>query len=111
MSGIDPIRPVSSLPSGRSAKSRLCELELYKAAVGDLTQSANCCHSTCILSGRSIGRSTLESVVQKVRGGATEWGRTRSMTDEQMKDLTAHLRAGLALRGWGGFVFTAPPTR
>ena len=38
--GSDPIRPVSSLPSGRSAKSRLCELELYKAAVGDLTQSA-----------------------------------------------------------------------
>ena len=37
---IDPIRPVSSLLSGRSAKSRLCELELYKAAVGDLTQSA-----------------------------------------------------------------------
>ena len=39
----DPIRPVSSLLSGRSAKSRLCELELYKAAVGDLTQSASCC--------------------------------------------------------------------
>ncbi len=36
----DPIRPVTSLLSGRSAKSRLCELELYKAAVGDLTQSA-----------------------------------------------------------------------
>jgi hypothetical protein len=39
----DPIRPVSSLLSGRSAKSRLCELELYKAAVGDLTQSAMSC--------------------------------------------------------------------
>ena len=41
----DPIRPVSSLLSGRSAKSRLCELELYKAAVGDLTQSAKSCRS------------------------------------------------------------------
>ena len=40
----DPIRPVSSLLSGRSAKSRLCELELYKAAVGDLTQSAMSSH-------------------------------------------------------------------
>ena len=43
MAASDPIRPVSSLLSGRSAKSRLRELELYKAAVGDLTQSARSC--------------------------------------------------------------------
>jgi len=53
----DPIRPVTSLLSGRSAKSRLCELELYKAAVGDLTQSAITGLSPLGRTGRSNGGS------------------------------------------------------
>jgi hypothetical protein len=36
----DPFLTVGLLHTGQSAKSRLCEQEGYKAAVGDLTQSA-----------------------------------------------------------------------
>jgi len=36
----DPKRPVALLQTGQSAKARFCKLESYKAAVGDLTQSA-----------------------------------------------------------------------
>ena len=37
----DPFLTVAFLQTGQSAKSRSCELEVYKAAIGDLTQSAN----------------------------------------------------------------------
>jgi hypothetical protein len=37
---IDPFLPVTFLQTGQSAKSRFCELEGHKAAIGDLTQSA-----------------------------------------------------------------------
>ncbi|WKJ90260.1 hypothetical protein QZJ86_19975 [Methylomonas montana] len=36
----DPKRPVALLQTGQSVKPRFCKLEGYKAAVGDLTQSA-----------------------------------------------------------------------
>jgi hypothetical protein len=35
-----PLRPVSFLQSGSSAKSNFCELEFYEAAVADLTLPA-----------------------------------------------------------------------
>jgi len=41
----DPKRSISFLQTGQSAKPRFCELEFSEAAVGDLTQPANCCHS------------------------------------------------------------------
>jgi hypothetical protein len=41
MPAIDPFLPVAFLQTGQSAKSRFCELEGHKAAIGDLTQSAN----------------------------------------------------------------------
>jgi hypothetical protein len=37
----DPFLPVAFLQTGQSAKSRFCELEGYKAAIGDLNQTAN----------------------------------------------------------------------
>jgi hypothetical protein len=37
---IDPNRPDVVLQTGQSIKSRICELEGYKAAVGNLNQSA-----------------------------------------------------------------------
>lgn len=37
----DPFLTVAFLQTGQSAKSRSCELEVYKAAIGDLTQSAD----------------------------------------------------------------------
>jgi hypothetical protein len=40
MQTIDPNLPVAFLQTGQSAKSSSCELEGYKAAIGDLTQSA-----------------------------------------------------------------------
>jgi len=36
----DPFLPVKILQTGQSAKSRFCELEGYKAAIGELTLSA-----------------------------------------------------------------------
>lgn len=36
--------PVALLQTGQSAKSRFSELEGYKAAIGDLTQSARSSH-------------------------------------------------------------------
>jgi hypothetical protein len=40
MLAIDPFLTVAFLQSGHSVKSRFFELEDYKAAIGDLTQSA-----------------------------------------------------------------------
>ncbi|WP_269144435.1 hypothetical protein [Methylicorpusculum oleiharenae] len=37
----DPNQPDAVLQTGQSAKSRNCELEVSKAAIGDLTLSAN----------------------------------------------------------------------
>jgi len=36
----DPVLPVAILQTGQLAKPRACELDIYKAAIGDLTQSA-----------------------------------------------------------------------
>jgi len=50
----DPFLPVTILQTGQSAKSRFCELEGYKAAIGELTLSAK---SRLLLSKESTSKS------------------------------------------------------
>jgi hypothetical protein len=52
---LSPIRPSSFLYSRRSAKTRFYELKFYKAATGDLTQSAKMSHSVDKYSGMANG--------------------------------------------------------
>ncbi|MDO8941087.1 MAG: hypothetical protein Q7U98_18185 [Methylicorpusculum sp.] len=40
----DPFLPLAVLQTGQSAKTRFCELEGYKADVGDLNQTAKIGH-------------------------------------------------------------------